>query len=196
MTALKSRVLSGRMDTSILSDRMLASIALTAISLWIFPQVTIAQSTHDATPSNPFEINQNTTTAQSTETLIARDIPGSKLNTLHSYLLEYNSPLADHVEVLLMQPEWKHVLSISFAESTFCKFELGNNCWGIGGAKYHRYYPTYAEGIVDANALIEKYHDGGLTEPRTIMRRWVGWNNQRWIRANEQVLAQIDSLGL
>lgn len=175
---------------------MVTILSLLSVALWVFPQAASAQSMPENGPIRlTFEIklkNLNTVGAS----LPARETPGTKVYVLKNYLDSKHSPLADHVETLLLQPNWKVILSISHAESNMCKYTLGNNCWGIGGAKYHRFYPTFAEGIVDASALIQKYHDGGLTTPKTMMRRWVGWNNQSWILANNQVLAQIESLGI
>lgn len=193
--ALMPRVLSD--NESSLSERLLVSISLLAVSLLLFPQVTYAQNTAAQTPYLTSEIKANQNQDAANYRLVkATDIDGSKVQILKTYLESKHSPLASHVELLLLQPNWKHVLSISHAESNMCKKQLGNNCWGIGGAKYHRFYPTFAEGIVDANALIQKYHERGLTTPATMKLRWVGWNNESWVRANENVLAQLSALGL
>ena len=198
MLALMPRTLSDSKFRLTLLEQILVGISLSAVAMWMFPHVTMAQSVQANTGITTSEIkeNQNSEDAAITEQINAREIEGSKVYILKNYLESKNSPLADYVEILILQPNWKHVLSISHAESNMCKRQLGNNCWGIGGAKYHRYYPTFAEGIIDANALIQKYHDSGLTTPATMKRRWVGWNNESWVRANENVLAQLESLGL
>jgi hypothetical protein len=174
-----------------LSEQVLLSLSLLAIGTWMFPQAALAQSVSASNSNFAFEINENHKIF---------DQVGSKkqerTQILKDYLAQKNSPLYDYADVLLDQPNWKLVLSISHAESNMCKYQRGNNCWGIGGAKYHRFYPTFAEGIVDANDLIQKYHERGLTTPRTMMYRWVGWNNQNWVLANNQVLAQLEGIGL
>lgn len=196
MTAYKAGMLSAKLDFSSLSDRVVTYIALLAVSLWVFPHFAAAQGiTAQDQPQLAFEIKILPKNI-SPETRFARDIEGTKLNILKNYLASKNSPLTDHVETLLLQPNWKTIIAISNAESNMCKRHLGNNCWGIGGAKYHRYYPSFAYGIVDAGQLIQKYYDSGLTNPKKMMRRWVGWNNQSWIVANNQVLSQLDSLGI
>lgn len=196
MTAFNAGMFSGKFGQLNLSEQVVTYLSLLAVAVWIFPQSATAQSIPvQNQPQLAFEIKLENLNPQSAAS-IARDIPGSPVSVLRNYLLSKNSPLADHVETLILQPNWKIVLSISQAESNMCKRTLGNNCWGIGGAKYHRYYPTFAQGIVDASVLIEKYHDGGLTTPKKMMRRWVGWNNQSWVLANNQVLTQIKTLGI
>lgn len=190
--AFLARVLAGTPASKLtVLERMLLAVSLSATLIWTFPQFALAQAAHASTPGLAFEIKSQTQ-------IETEDMPASpgKVDTLRAYLIQKNSPLADYAEILLMQPNWKHILSISHAESNMCRRQLGNNCWGIGGAKYHRFYKSFAEGIVDANNLIGKYHAGGLTDPTAMMRRWVGWNNQSWIRANNQILAQLDNLGL
>jgi len=184
-------MLSGKTHVGNLPERLATSLALSAVTLMIFPQVSAAQSIEAYAQTTAFEIKQNQISNADHEQLYPRDIPGTKVYELRQYLLEKNSPMAEYVEILLLQPNWKLVLSISHAESNMCRRQLGNNCWGIGGAKYHRFYPTFAEGIEDADDLIQKYLDSGRTTPEKIMNRWVGWNNQNWIRANNQVLRQL-----
>lgn len=196
MTAFAAGMLSGKFERSSLPEKAITCLSLIALLAWVFPHPALAQSIPETSePRLAFEIKLENISS-SLDTRSARDIAGTKVNILKTYLESKKSPLADHVETLLLQPNWKVVLSISHAESNMCKRTLGNNCWGIGGAKYHRFYPTFAEGIIDASVLIQKYHDGGLTTPKTMMRRWVGWNNQSWILANNQVLAQIEFLGI
>lgn len=189
-------VLSGKFERLSLPEQMVTILSLLSVALWVFPQAAAAQSMLESDPIRlAFEIKlENLNTLSDSQP--AREIAGTKVYVLKNYLESKKSPLADHVETLLLQPNWKVILSISHAESNMCKYTLGNNCWGIGGAKYHRFYPSFAEGIVDASALIEKYNNNGLTNPKAMMRRWVGWNNQSWIVANNQVLAQLQALGI
>ncbi len=186
-----------------LPERTFIGLSFLAVAIWVFPQAALAQSLQSQnTPQLAFEIKQ-----EKQKLLIGRDIAlifgtelpnfdPAKVEILKGYLASKKSPLQDYAEVLLEQPKWKYVLAISHAESNMCRKQLGNNCWGIGGAEYHRFYPTFAEGIVDANKLIQKYHDGGLDTARKMMKRWVGWNNQNWVIATQNVLSDLDSLGI
>ena len=185
--------LSGKSKKLNLLEQVLTSLSLSAVLIWVFPQSVLAQSAQaPTTPKLAFEINENTNYAAE----LIGDTDIARIDALKNYLVQKNSPLQNHIEVLLAQPNWKLVLSISHAESNMCRRQLGNNCWGIGGAKYHRFYPGFAEGVVDANNLIQKYQDSGLTTPKKMMHRWVGWNNPNWVVANNQVLAELDKLGI
>lgn len=196
MTAFQAGVPSAKLDLSSLSEHILTYVALLAVSLWIFPQAVSAQGIPaKEKPQLAFEIKRQII-KEVLEPQFARDLPGTKAYILKTYLVSKDSPLADHVETLLMQPNWKTIVAVSHAESNMCKRHLGNNCWGIGGVQNHRYYKSFANGIVDAGALIQKYQDSGLNTPKKMMRRWVGWNNQSWVVANNQILSQLDSLGI
>ena len=186
---------SGRNNYSALPEQLIASVALLATLLLVFPQVALAQSVEIySTPRLALEIKHQIDNLESLqEPVYPRDIPGNKLFTLKNYLIQKNSPLADHVEMLLMQPNWKIVLAISHAESNMCKRQLGHNCWGIGGGN-HRKYPSFNEAIADANAVLQRYFDLGHTGPASIMPYYVGWNNQSWIVATNNILAELEEL--
>ena len=192
------RALSGRIAPANLSDQSFAALCLLATGILLFPNTSLAQSVQSTTaPKFAFEINEKQKLFQHLEMYLDPNAEKQqKIETLKKYLSEKNSPLVDYADVLYSQPNWKLVLSISHAESNMCKHQLGNNCWGIGGAEYHRFYPSFAEGIVDANNLIQKYTDSGLDSPKKMMYRWVGWHNNNWVLANNQVLAQLDQLGI
>ncbi|MBI4054396.1 MAG: hypothetical protein HY397_03660, partial [Candidatus Doudnabacteria bacterium] len=179
-----------------LLEQGLTILSLSAALVWVFPQTALAQGVRfQNTPRLAFEIKMEDLKNPSRQYSLS-DAPDNKVRILKNYLEQKQSPLQDHVGTLLLQPNWKVIVSIAQAESNMCRRQLGNNCWGIGGARYHRYYPSFAQGIIDANDLIQKYHDSGLTTPKKMMTRWVGWNNQSWIQANNQVLAQIEGLGI
>ncbi|HLC44495.1 MAG: hypothetical protein A2722_04405 [Candidatus Doudnabacteria bacterium RIFCSPHIGHO2_01_FULL_50_11] len=201
MLAFLVWVLAGKSANRLnLLEQTALALSLSASVVWVFPQYAVAQGPQASlTPSLAFEIQsqiQIENILNAPATALTGNISPEKVELLRSYLAQKNSPLQEYSEILLMQPNWKIILSISHAESNMCRRQLGNNCWGIGGAKYHRFYPTFAEGIVDASKLIQKYNDNGLDTPAKMMRRWVGWNNHSWVRANNQVLAQLDAIGI
>jgi len=103
--------------------------------------------------------------------------------------------LADKSAYLLNQRDWELIIAISQAESNMCKRQLGNNCWGIGGGN-HRKYPNLEFAISDAQHVIGKYVDRGADTPEEMLRRYVGWNNQNWVLAVNQILRQLDQLPL
>ncbi|OGE77840.1 MAG: hypothetical protein A2751_02225 [Candidatus Doudnabacteria bacterium RIFCSPHIGHO2_01_FULL_46_14] len=115
---------------------------------------------------------------------------------LREYLKSKNSPMAEHAEELLKHYHYRLIIGISFAESNFCKRNIRpHNCWGIGGGK-PEVYTDYAAAFERANALIQKYHDGGLTTPKLMRNRWVGWQNNSWIVAVNQVTKDLETRGI
>ena len=201
MLALSVWTLSGKPSYGLkLPEQLITLVALSATLIWVFPQIAVAQSVQtQSTPQLTFEIKPQ---SSDNETLLApvgpvfpRDIPGNKLYTLKKYLEKKQSPLSNYVEILLLQPNWKVVLAISHAESNMCKRQLGHNCWGIGGGN-HRKYPSFAEAIVDANDVVQRYWDRGHRSTRTMMPYYVGWNNQSWVVATQDVLYELEQLGL
>ncbi|PIR96683.1 MAG: hypothetical protein COT91_05475 [Candidatus Doudnabacteria bacterium CG10_big_fil_rev_8_21_14_0_10_41_10] len=193
MLALIIWALSDKENKLSLSEQMLASIALSAMLLWVFPNAALAQSVQ-TTPQLAFEIKHQNY-QESPQPVFPRDIPGNKLFTLKNYLASKNSPLVDHVEILLLQRNWKIVLAISQAESNMCKREIGHNCWGIGGGN-HRKYPSYAEAIVDANDVVQRYLNRGHTGTKSMMLYYVGWDNQSWVVATQNILYQLNQIGI
>lgn len=113
---------------------------------------------------------------------------------LFSYLSEKGSPLADEVDTLLSQKHWRLIVALSAAESTFCKHQLGNNCWGItsieGGYKS---YPTLKEGIEDTDALITRWQERGRWLTVSDMNgHYVVPYNPSWERTVNAVLEDLD----
>ncbi len=193
------------MDRLSLLDRLFITSALAGILVWAFPHSTYAQTVQ--TSPLVFEIN-DLSLFQNSETLqqnylgqfLASDVPPAlpdpRVDLLQAYLLSKNSPMADEAEVLLEQYHYRLILGISFAESNFCKHQIKpNNCWGIGGGKPET-YPTLAHGIIRANNLIQKYQAQGMTTPKLMRSTWVGWHNDSWVRAVEQITKDLETRGL
>jgi len=174
----------------------MTTIALSALLLTVFPQVSVAQSVEIySTQQKTLEIKHQIQNLETESPAYPRDILGTRVYALRNYLISKDSPLADHVEMLLLQPTWKLTLAISHAESNMCKREVGHNCWGIGGGN-HRKYPSYNEAIADANAVIQRYMDRGHTGPETMLPIYVGWNNPNWVIATNNILDELEQLEL
>src|SRR6185369_17106845 len=73
---------------------------------------------------------------------------------LQDYLEAKGSPLAPYAADILKNENWKLVLAISNGESTLCKHQIYNNCWGVGGAWNMRHYASFAEGFADVNRFL------------------------------------------
>ena len=111
---------------------------------------------------------------------------------VRGYLEDRDSPLAPETNFLLEQKHWKLLIAISAIESQYCKRQLGNNCWGVGGDAAYRHYSSYRAAIVDANDLIEKWHKKGrwLT-PEDMNCSYVQPCNPNWVRVVNKVLDKL-----
>lgn len=109
------------------------------------------------------------------------------------YLEDKDSPLAQETEFLLAQKHWKLLIAISAIESQYCKRQLGNNCFGVGGDNAYRHYSSYRASIVDANDLINYWQEKGkwLTI-ETMNCSYVVPCNQNWVRVVNSVLAELN----
>jgi len=135
-------------------------------------------------------------TAEDVQGISHEPIIDPRLAPLRAYLESKNSPMAPHAEELLKQYHYRLIIGISFAESNFCKRNIRpHNCWGIGGGKPEQ-YKDYAAAFERANQLIQKYHNSGLTTPKLMRNRWVGWQNDGWIRAVNQVTLALEQKGI
>ena len=115
---------------------------------------------------------------------------------LQKYLALKNSPLADHVDALSEQTQWKLIIAISQAESSACKKlpPSSYNCWGIGGAWDLKYYENYDQAIADVNRILEQHYiQAGLNTPKTIVNKWVGHNSPNWQAQVQTILNQLNS---
>ena len=78
-----------------------------------------------------------------------------------------------------------------------CKRQMYNNCWGVGGAWNLRRYESFIDGFSDVDRFLgEMYIAKGADTPEKIVRKYVGNPSPSWVRAVNQVLAQLDQLPL
>lgn len=114
---------------------------------------------------------------------------------LEDYLKARNSPLADHVDAISEQSQWKLIIAISRAESSFCKRQERNNCWGIGGAWNLKNYDNFDDAVADVNRILEQHYiAAGLDSPSKIVNKWVGHPNDNWEAAVEQELNNLEDV--
>lgn len=179
-------------------------LGLTAIAVIImsFPHVTAAATlqalplTFETDNLQGVQAAKTTTVEAETEAVLHPAAPDPKTETLRKYLLAKGSPMADYAADLLAQDKFEFIIGISFAESNFCKYNIRpHNCWGIGGGKPES-YSDYPAAFARANRLISRYHDRGMITPAAMRNTWVGWNNHNWIIAVNQVMAELEALGL
>ena len=115
---------------------------------------------------------------------------------VQAYLELKHSPLADHVDTLLQQKNWKLLVAISAIESQYCTRQLGNNCWGIGGDAHYKYYNSIDDAIVDAETLIDSWQSKGkwLT-PEQMNCSYVVPCNPNWVRTVNEVTSELNTYG-
>lgn len=189
-----------------LFDKAFIFTALAAVLFFSFPQISLAHTLNEL--PLVFEVN-NFADGRGLNPVIQEDYFGKlvdkdlpeqfadpRVKMLEQYLREKKSPWADHADFILTQPNYEFILGIGFAESNFCRYQIRvHNCWGIGGGN-PEVYESYQAGIARANELIQKYHDGGLTTAKLMRTRWVGWQNHSWPIAVEQVMSDLQRLGI
>ena len=116
-----------------------------------------------------------------------------KLNALiEEFLTSKDSPLAPNTEFLLQQKHWKLLIAISAIESQYCKRQLGNNCWGVGGDSDYRHYSSIRAAIIDANDLIEYWQEKGRWLTVEDMNgHYVFPSNPNWVHVVNKVLEEL-----
>jgi hypothetical protein len=108
---------------------------------------------------------------------------------LKAYLTSKHSVLANHVDALSEQTQWKLLIAISDAESNFCKKNVADNCWGIGGAWDMKHYDSYDDAIADVNRILEQHYvAAGMDTPSSMVDKWVGHDSPTWEAAVQQEL--------
>lgn len=186
------------------NQKIFVGVALAGVLAWSVPHVSLAQTLEDQPlvfKINSLDLpNLSTVEQDYLGRALAADVPAlpedSRVPGLRAYLLEKKSPFAGYADVLLKQYHYRLILGVSFAESNFCKHQIKpNNCWGIGGGRPET-YKTLADGIVRANNLIQKYQDLGMTKPKLMRNSWVGWENDNWIIAVNQITKELEARGL
>ena len=179
-------------------------VTVTLLVLAIVPNLVITNSAQAQTENKTrlsFEIKDVhqylTGQSQKSEPETTEPVIDPNIAILQNYLAQKGSPLAPFASDILKHQNWKLVLAISNGESTMCKRQLYNNCWGVGGAWNLRRYGSFIEGFADVNRFLgEKYILKGADTPEKIVNKYVGHSNRNWVLAVNQVLTQINQLPL
>ncbi len=174
---------------------MLLVVAVTAM----FPSLASAQTQNslvlEINTVNDY-INSKTNPDNSADTVKTPQVDPN-IAILQDYLQKKGSPLAPYAEQILENDNWKLVLAISNGESTMCKRQMYNNCWGVGGAWNLKRYKSFAEGFSDVDDLLtRKYLPDGKDTPKEIVRRYVGSYSPTWVLAVSKTLNELDQLPL
>ena len=114
---------------------------------------------------------------------------------VETFLQSKNSPLSQHVPVLLAQQNWKLIIAISAIESSYCVHSIGNNCWGIKGDDGYRKYASLDTAIPDVERLIEmRQAQGKWLTVESMNCSYVVPCNPNWVRIVNQTLTKLNSL--
>lgn len=114
---------------------------------------------------------------------------------VQAFLESKDSPLAPHIDTLLEQEHWKLIVAISAIESSYCKRQLGNNCWGITDSSgAYKSYASFDEAIIDANGLITRWQARGKWLTVEDMNcSYVVPCNANWVSVVNTVLSKLES---
>lgn len=113
--------------------------------------------------------------------------------SVRGFLESKSSPLAQETEFLMAQKHWKLLIAISAIESQYCKRQLGNNCWGIGGDSDYRRYSSIRAATQDANDLIDYWQqkERWLTV-EDMNCHYVQPCNPNWVKVVNKVLSELN----
>ncbi len=129
------------------------------------------------------------------EKLVLPDPLQKRKEFLQQYLEAQHSPLADHVDAISEQSQWKLIIAIARAESSFCKRQVSNNCWGIGGAWNMKHYQNLDQAIADVNRILEQHYiQAGLDTTKEIEHKYVGYSSPTWEEAVNEELANLSQI--
>jgi hypothetical protein len=121
--------------------------------------------------------------------------PPSIKAVVEEYLKSKDSPLAEHVDVLLQQPHWELLIAVSNIESSWCTRKIDYNCWGIGGDSAYRHYVGYEEAIRDAELVIKGWQERGRWLTVDDMNcHYVVPCNQNWVNVVKNTLQEIEEI--
>ncbi len=142
------------------------------------------------------EVYLNTLAAENQKAKAA-EIMAARKAKLKKYLQQKKTPFASVSDTIAEQKHWKLILAISFAESTFGKNCVDNNCSNIGvkpGHPYWRKYASLADWVKDFNSLLErKYKDYTLEQMNGV---YVQPKNPNWLLATRQILQELQEQGI
>lgn len=123
--------------------------------------------------------------------------PQSELQSEVSlYLESKHSPLAPYANTLVGLNHWRLIIAISSIESQYCKYQLGNNCWGITtAAGGYAHYSDFGAGAIAEEALIERWQARGKWLTVESMNcSYVVPCNPNWVRTVNATLAQLSKI--
>jgi len=91
-------------------------------------------------------------------------IESGRRQRLMLWLQDKKSPLAEFSSELLATKNWKLIVALSAAESTYCRFypKATANCWGVGSSPLWDFGDTLPQGIAAMDEFLETYPRSSL----------------------------------
>ncbi len=129
--------------------------------------------------------------------LKAAERMATRKEKLRAYLTSKKTPFVEAADIIAEQKHWKLILAISFAESTFGRNCVDNNCSNIGvkpGHPYWRKYATLGDWVKDFNRLMERRYSNWTLEQMNGV--YVQPKNPNWLLATRQVLEELQEQGI
>lgn len=170
--------------------------SLFSLMTWVLPHSFVAQAA-EQDKAQIFEIqNFNSEKNSLNHNLILENDPLVK--NLQEYLTKYSSPLSEYSKEMVLQPQWKRALAISWVESNFGRKCADNNCSGIGVEPGHpswRKYKTKLDWFKDMCKLMEtpRYKEKYTTFEK--MRGiYVYPGSNSWVFGAKQKFAELSAL--
>ncbi len=177
----------------------LPNISKTNEGLKVVPLNGLGQITLANTQENLFamSLDQLESYFQKKQMEMTEALYDTRAEKIKKYLNGKKSPFAEYSNLIARQPHWQLILAISFAESSWGKNCVDNNCSNIGvkpGHELWRDYENYGEWIVDFNKLLERrYKDWTLDDMCGV---YVKPCNKNWMSATTQVLGELKENGI
>ncbi len=184
---------------------VIAAATLISLAFWIFPEASLGAGLDSAALApgqkndalvfeikNPETVTQTpqiNQTSLSFDTVVKND---PLVQNLKTYLETRNSPLANYTESIVLLPNWKKDLAISYIESHMCVQQLYNNCSGIMTNKGIKSYSDFGQWAADMDKLIStRYQDRSFEQMNCV---YVQPCSKNWVYASNKIYAELTEL--
>lgn len=188
---------------AITKQSAIAATALISLISVLYPNVSAAAFSLQAEGQNTtalvFDIKNTTQTKTQSSLTIDSIVSNDPLPKLvQKYLEDRNSPLSIYAEDMVILPNWKKALAISFVESNMGLRCADNNCSGIGVKPGHplwRKYQTKLDWFVDLNNLLSKpIYSEKYDTFRKMKGVYVQPGSEGWVKGAEKIYGELTEL--
>ncbi len=191
------------LKSAINQSSVIAAVTLVSLVSVIYPEIGKANFSLQAEGQNTtalvFEIKNPAQTQTQSSLTIQNIIDSDPLPVLLSqYLKNRKSPLDVYSKNIILLPNWKKALAISFVESNMGRFCADNNCSGIGVAPETptwRKYSTKLDWFIDLDKLLAKpIYSERFNTCRKMKGVYVQPGSEGWVNGCEKVYSELTDL--